>query len=935
MKKLLVVLLALVMVFGLATNAFAYYTDQTGQDSAAVDASYYLTALGITNGYTDGTYGYDATITRAEFAKIACGLAGLSDSADALANTSSRYSDVAIGSWYTGWVNLASAQGYLQGYPDGTFKPNATISMQEVATVLLRIAGYDDNLAGSWPYDYIAQAGKVDLTDDVTFVANAAATRAGVAVMAANLLDCEVMYWDTDKDRFLEVDGDADVDYTVLSDSFDSYTEEDVYFPTNGSIVGAWIVTDYDDMSLALNVYRDADDADEDGYGTAVDEFAAAGTPDEVDLADNYYVSGSMPLAYLYGLKADLVYNEDDEVIYIDLNSSMNATDDVVLSVDGDDGTDVTDYTIELGDKAYKLAEDVDVTNFFAGFGLSDNGDEADIDYAVYYLDEDGDLYAISNLTFYRGYPGEEPAIVDEYDSNSEKITMLDGDDIDLTDEDFLIINKYGQIIEPTALVQGDVIYNLNLDAYGYTGDVDMVLQVGSMGAGTLSKANGSGTITIGGYGYAYNYLSITNLDEVMAGTALPNIEATPAYYTTDGIDGDYTEFTTASADLAALEDLFSTDVSFVTYQNPYVVAYVIGSADAASDYVYGIVTDYSEGSHTTDISSITVYNQDGETVEYGLDDSYAATTYEDGVSTDEEIIAGAYVEFKLNSDGEVSNFDADGAIINPDDAVVGFDDADNISGSKIKIDGTWYTLADDAIIMEAVSEDGAGIADWADYDEANVVSADDVLAADEFATVGYYIADTSGSNTITRLYIVDSSLGGGEDYGVISDVYFDGGDADMYEILGDAAYELDGVTTAVENDFVAYEAASDIAINSILISFEDTQEVAEADLLDLIDAEDINWVFANGTLDTDVTGSADILCEDSAVDDDVVTINDEYFYLTDSTVVYCVDEDGDVTAGDINDVDDGSDIIALVDTDDESDLIIVFVVDADYVFAN
>ena len=66
----------------------------------------------------------------------------------------------------------------------------------------MRIAGYDDNLAGPWPFDYIAEAGKQDVTDDVTFVSNIAATRADVAVMANALLDVVIVDWDSDTSNF-------------------------------------------------------------------------------------------------------------------------------------------------------------------------------------------------------------------------------------------------------------------------------------------------------------------------------------------------------------------------------------------------------------------------------------------------------------------------------------------------------------------------------------------------------------------------------------------------------------------------------------------------------------------------------------------------------------------------------------------------------------
>lgn len=76
MKKSLVFLLALVMVFAFATSAFAVeYSDISDQSQLVQDAIYKLSALNIVQGYEDGTWQPDANITRAEFAKIAC-LAG-------------------------------------------------------------------------------------------------------------------------------------------------------------------------------------------------------------------------------------------------------------------------------------------------------------------------------------------------------------------------------------------------------------------------------------------------------------------------------------------------------------------------------------------------------------------------------------------------------------------------------------------------------------------------------------------------------------------------------------------------------------------------------------------------------------------------------------------------------------------------------------------
>jgi len=218
MKKLLVVLLAVVMVFGFASSAMAAdtlataYPDLSGKTTTVQDAFMKLSALDVFGGYPDGTIKPDANITRAEFAKIACVVSGMADSADVLKGNASRFSDVPANQWYTGYVNLATSLQFVSGYPDGTYKPNSNITMQEALTVLLRISGYNDNLVGPWPLNYIAQGGKLDVTDDVAFAGAAPATRASIAVMASNLLDINVVYWDGDKTKFVEdtkkVDGD-------------------------------------------------------------------------------------------------------------------------------------------------------------------------------------------------------------------------------------------------------------------------------------------------------------------------------------------------------------------------------------------------------------------------------------------------------------------------------------------------------------------------------------------------------------------------------------------------------------------------------------------------------------------------------------------------------------------------------------------------------
>ena len=202
MKKFLVVLLALAMVFAIATTAMAAdkaipdYNDTTTSTEYANDI-YRLTALGVLCGNTGwgGAYRPADYMTRAEFAKIVCYLYGKQGYVDYYAAQQSAFSDVAEGNWAEGYINCANDNGLMIGVGGGKFAPSATVSKQEVATAVLRAVGYTDELPGAWPADYIAKSQKTiapfareSLFDYVEKIDGSAATRAEMAAIWLALL---------------------------------------------------------------------------------------------------------------------------------------------------------------------------------------------------------------------------------------------------------------------------------------------------------------------------------------------------------------------------------------------------------------------------------------------------------------------------------------------------------------------------------------------------------------------------------------------------------------------------------------------------------------------------------------------------------------------------------------------------------------------------
>ena len=90
-----------------------------------------MTKAGIVDGYPDGTFRPDAPITRAEMAKIISLFAKLDKS-------ESRFSDIA-GHWAERYIELAAGNGWIEGYPDGTFGPQRNITRAETATMINRV----------------------------------------------------------------------------------------------------------------------------------------------------------------------------------------------------------------------------------------------------------------------------------------------------------------------------------------------------------------------------------------------------------------------------------------------------------------------------------------------------------------------------------------------------------------------------------------------------------------------------------------------------------------------------------------------------------------------------------------------------------------------------------------------------------------------------
>lgn len=166
----------------------------------------------IVDGVTDSLFEPDRNITRAEFAALVVRSLGLSQ-----ITTSSYFNDISSSSWYAGVVNAAAKAGIVDGYEDGSFRPNAQITREELAAMIVRSFEYaggkvtvdaateqqilskwsDANRIG-WGQREVAkaiQAGLMNGMTDTTLETYGQATRAQSAAMLKRFLS-EVKFID-------------------------------------------------------------------------------------------------------------------------------------------------------------------------------------------------------------------------------------------------------------------------------------------------------------------------------------------------------------------------------------------------------------------------------------------------------------------------------------------------------------------------------------------------------------------------------------------------------------------------------------------------------------------------------------------------------------------------------------------------------------------
>jgi hypothetical protein len=362
----------------------------------------------------------------------------------------SNYTDMAGYGWAEGYIAFATNLGILSGYGDGTFKPGNTVSYNEMARMLVSALGYTpESLTGTWPANFVSKATALGIMDGIKSGGNAGANRGDVAIMTSNNLRNQIG--------------------TVNNDDIWSATIKD----GRGTDADPYV---YDTMAARLG-------------GELVEGVIDADWDSLINL-----------LPYL-GKYAQFYVNNDEEVIAIsevlstELTGNFSTSDSAIDLVAGTgiefEADDDVDYRLRVDDL------DNDYTEFINGEDATIAELDADIDYTI-------------NVKL----SGRN--IVEWYSTIAWEVTegaLADADDIaDIADAELLRsdfdTDRSGNIIANSfELIGVDSLDDIKVDNVVYVYEGDEFIKRVAVGTkvveGKVTRHSGS-TYTVDGTGYKF-----------------------------------------------------------------------------------------------------------------------------------------------------------------------------------------------------------------------------------------------------------------------------------------------------------------------------------------------------------------------------------------------------------------------------------------------
>lgn len=248
MKKYLKKVISAVAALALSVSSFAAmaavsYPDTVDhQHESAINM---LSALGIVEGFEDGTFHPDELVTRAQMAAM---VLRAKNNFNAENNKTQVFNDVPADNWAAGWIATAASQGIVNGTGNNNFDPDLNVTYEQTVKMLVSMLNYGDwaEISGGWPTGYLNYGNQLGITSGVSGVSNdTALTRAQCAQMIANALDAAILFpdgYEIDNGqyypRYIQKDGSTSDNgpfTSILVDNWDIYVVNGMVTETSRS----------------------------------------------------------------------------------------------------------------------------------------------------------------------------------------------------------------------------------------------------------------------------------------------------------------------------------------------------------------------------------------------------------------------------------------------------------------------------------------------------------------------------------------------------------------------------------------------------------------------------------------------------------------------------------------------------------------------------
>lgn len=465
MKKKLsaAALLITLLIAAMSVNVFAISFSDI-DNSRYKEAIITLSSLKVIDGYEDGTFKPEGTITRAEFTKMLVCVMGFGDSSQ---YGTPSFKDIDM--WAKNYISTAYGLGIVDGMSDEEFAPDSPVTYEQAQKMMVCALGYGENAVdrGGWPNGYISVAGELKLKNDISGTADSdPAPRGAIAQLMYNSLSVEMKEY---KNAQWTV-----TDKTLLKDYLN-------VIKLKGTLVG---VEDYvtNECTHKLGNYQ-MDIMDSSGNEVII-SFKDY-TQNVTDI--NKFIGNIITVYYNLDVLSDnktLIAMDNETVkndeITINYSNIISYEDSTISYYDKSDkkknarinmksasvrynGKPIQEDSITLSDGSYSLEEAIsewlspDSNNFIYGeVKLTDSGADGVIDLIQ--------IYNYQTIVAHQAPKSSDYRITDKLVSGNYLILDPNSPDYSYT------VQKNGAQIELTSIAAGDIVsYAKSLDGSLYT----------------------------------------------------------------------------------------------------------------------------------------------------------------------------------------------------------------------------------------------------------------------------------------------------------------------------------------------------------------------------------------------------------------------------------------------------------------------------------